>query len=228
MTSDKAIIFDSSTLISFSMNGLFPELKELKKIFDGHFIVTKEVREETVEKPLTVKRFELEALRMQELLNEGVIEGPACLGIKDKEISDITNKILSQANSMLYSEKRDVEIIGKGEASCLALGKILNDRKIKNVLAVDERTTRILGENPEGLVKLLESKIHTKIKMNRGNFDFAKGIKFIRSSELIYVAYKKGLINLKKEQALDALLYALKFKGCAISDDEIEEIKRMK
>ncbi len=228
MVSEKAIIFDSSTLISFSMNGLFQELRGLKEMFNGHFIVTKEVKEETIEKPITIKRFELEALRMQELLSEGVLEDPSCLGIKDKEISALTNKILSQANSLLYSEKRDVEIIGKGEASCLALGRILNDKKIKNIVAVDERTTRILGESPEDLVKLLESKMHTRIKMNKKDFDFVKGLKFVRSSELIYVAYKKGIIKLKKELALDALLYALKFKGCAISDEEIEEIKGLK
>jgi len=228
MAPKKVIIFDSSTLISCSMNGLFQELRDLKKIFNGNFIITKEVREEVIDKPLTTKRFELEALRMQELLEEGVFENPSCLGIKEKEVSDLTQKILSQANELFYSEKREVQIIGSGEASCLALGKMLLERKIKSVIAVDERTTRVLGEKPENLVKILQDRIHTKIKMNKQNLDFLKGARFIRSAELIYVAYKKGLIKLKKEQALDALLYALKFKGCAISDEEIEEIKRMK
>ena len=36
----KAIIFDSSTLISLSMNGLLPELKGLKNVFNGSFIIT--------------------------------------------------------------------------------------------------------------------------------------------------------------------------------------------
>lgn len=224
----KAIIFDSSTLISFSMNGLFQEIRDLKNVFGGKFIITKEVREEVIDKPLNTKRFELEALRMQELLEEGVLEMPSALEIKEKEVSALTQKILNEANELFYSEKREVELIGKGEASCLALSKILNNKKIKNIIAVDERTTRVLGESPENLVNLLQNKLHTKIKMNKRNLDFVKGFKFIRSSELIYVAYKKGLIKIKKEQALDALLYALKFKGCAISDEEIEEIKRMR
>jgi len=228
MTQEKAVIFDSSTLISFSMNGLFQEIRDLKRIFRGRFIIAKEVREEIIDKPLTTKRFELEALRMQELLEEGILEMPSCLGIKDSQVSERTQEILREANNLFYSEKREVEIIGKGEASCLALGKILSEKKIKNIIAVDERTTRVLGESPENLVKLLENKLHTRIKMNKRSLDFVKGFKFIRSTELIYIAYKKGLITIRKGQVLDALLYALKFKGCAISDEEIEEIKRMK
>jgi len=224
----KVIIFDSSTLISFSMNGLFQEIRDLKKYFNGNFIIPKEVREEVIDKPLNTKRFELEALEMQNLLEEGILEDPSCLGIKEKEVSSLAQKILNQANELFYSEKRGVELIGKGEASCLALSKILNGKEIKNVIAIDERTTRVLGENPENLVNLLQNRLHTRIKMNSKNLDFAKGFNFIRSTELIYVAYKKGLINIKKEQVLDALLYALKFKGCAISDEEIEEIKRIK
>jgi len=40
------------------------------------------------------------------------------------------------------------------------------------------------------------------------------------------MAYKKQLIRLKDPQALDALLWAMKFKGCSISGREIDEIKR--
>jgi len=225
---EKALLFDSSTLISFSMNGLFQEIRELKKAFNGRFVITKEVKEEIIDKPLTSKRFELEALNMQELLEDGVLEMPSSLGIKESIVSEKTQKMLREANDLFYSEKRNVELIGKGEASCLALSKILTEKKIENIIVVDERTTRVLGESPENLIKLLQNKLHTGIRMNKKSMEFVKGFKFIRSTELIYVAYKKGLIKVKKPQILDAMLYALKFKGCAISDEEIEEIKGIK
>ena len=38
---------------------------------------------------------------------------------------------------------------------------------------------------------------------------------------------QKGLVNLSDGNVLDALLYAVKFKGCSISDDEIREIKKL-
>ena len=85
----------------------------------------------------------------------------------------------------------------------------------------------MLGEKPENLKKLMERRLHSKIITKKENYKFFKNFKFIRSTELIYVAYKKKLVRFKKGPVLDALLYALKFKGAAISGDEIREIKRI-
>ena len=46
----KIIIFDASTLITLVMNGLTEELRSLKKIFNGKFIITNEVKYEIVDK----------------------------------------------------------------------------------------------------------------------------------------------------------------------------------
>lgn len=229
----KAIIFDSSTLISLAMSALLPELKELKKIFKGKFIITNGVKKEIIDKPLTIKRFELEALKLKELLDEKILEMSSSLGINDEEILKKANEFLSTANNIfvgqVHGEKspKTIHIIDLGEASCLALSRILTEKRVKNVIAVDERTTRMLGERPENLQKLLERKLRSKITLKKENFEFFKGFKFIRSAELVYIAYKKGLVRLKNHVVLDALLYGVKFKGCAISGDEIREIKRI-
>ncbi|RLG12447.1 hypothetical protein DRN73_02565 [Candidatus Pacearchaeota archaeon] len=223
------IIFDASSLISLSMNGLFDEIRKLKKIFQGKFIIPKEVKYEVIDRPLNVKRFELEALRIKELLDDRVLEMPDSLGIKNEEISKLKDKMLKIANSMFEGNKKDIKIIQDGETACLALSRMLFDKKIPHVIAVDERTTRMLGEKPENLEKLLTKKLSTRVKLKKKNFKYFRGFRFIRSTELIYVAWKKGLIDLKDgKTVLDALLWALKFKGCAISGDEIKEIKAMK
>ena len=223
----KAIIFDSSTLITFAMNGLLNELRGLKRIFKGSFVITKDVKRETIDKPLTIKRFEFEALKIKQLLDEGVLEMSSSLGVDDAELSRKTNEVLEIANNTFAGGGKNIHIIDAGEASCLALSKILENRKIKNVISVDERTTRMLGERPENLKKLLQKKLHTSITSKKGNYGYFTGFRFIRSSELAYVAYKKGLVRLKNGPVLDALLYAVKFKGCSISDAEINEIKKM-
>lgn len=225
MKMKKAIIFDSSTLISFSMNGLLPELKALKEIFDGSFIITSDVKREIIDKPLTIKRFELEALRLNQLLDEKVLEMPVSLKINQKDVSKKTEEIKNLANTTFFGRGRDIKLIDSGEASCLALSEMLTQKEIKNVIAIDERTMRMLVENPENLKKLFQSKLHTKITSKKENYKFFKGFKFIRSSELVYVMYKKGVAKLKNGLLLDALLWAVKFKGCAISGDEIREIK---
>lgn len=223
----KALIFDSGTLISFTMTGLVPELRELKKIFNGKFIITSQVKKEVIDKPIGIKRFELEAMKIQQLLDEKILELPNSLGIKDSEIEAETNNILEIANNTLSTKKGPVKIIHFGEASCLALSKILTQKKIENLIAVDERTTRILSEKPENLVKIMGKKLHMQVNTKKENYKFFKGFRFVRSTELMYVAYKKGVVRFKKGDVLDALLYALKFKGAAISGDEIREIKRM-
>ena len=225
----KAIIFDSGTLISLSMNGLLGELRYLKKIFKGQFLITEDVKREVVDKPLTIKRFELEALKIKQLLDDGILKMPDSLDIKKGKLLEKTNEIKDLANGTFFGKGKEIHIIDSGEASCLALSKLLTERKIQNVIAVDERTTRLLGEKPDNIRNLLEKKLHTNIISNKENYKYFKGFKFIRSTELMYVAYKKGLLEIKDgEIVLDALLYALMFKGCSISSDEIREIKRLK
>jgi len=227
MTPQKAILFDASTLITFAMNGLIPELRELKKVFKGKFIITQEVKHEIIDKPIAIKRFELEALKLKALLDEKILEMPSSLGVGDGIISSKTKEFMTSANNLFFGRGQMIHLIDSGEASCLALGRLLDEKKIQNVLAVDERTTRMLVEKPQNLGKLLQKKLHTKVEHKGGDFKMFKGFKIIRSAELVYIVHKKNLARLKGNMVLDALLWAVKFKGCSITGDEINEIKRI-
>ncbi len=225
----KAIIFDASTLISMSMNGLLRNLERLKEEFNGKFIITKEVKDETIDRPMKTKRFELEALRVKELLDSNVLEMPESLGIDSSVISKKAKEMINMANEMFVSHKKEIKLIHLGEASCLALGKLLDKKDVSYLIALDERTARMLCEKPNNLEKLLTKKMHTKVKLRKKHFDYFKDFKIIRSTELMYVAWKKNLFEIQDGKILlDAILYALKFKGCAISKEEIKEIKGLK
>jgi len=221
----KALIFDSSSLINLTMNGLIEILIELKKIFNGKLIITQHVKYETIDRQSSIRKYELGSLQIKKLLDTNILEMPSSLGIQEQEIKETTKEILSKVNSSYYA-KEFMHIIDEGEASCLATSLIANKKKIENLIVIDERTTRMIVENPENLRKLFESKLHSRIILQE-NFDYLKNTKFIRSAELLFVAYKKGLIKLGKENVLQALLYASKYKGCAISEEEIREIEKM-
>jgi hypothetical protein len=223
----KAIIFDAGTIINFSMNSLLDLFGDLKKIFNGNFIITEDVEEEVVRRPLRVKKFELSALRVRQMIKNKILELPVSIGIEREEIERRTREFLDIANRTFIARDRYIHLIDLGESSCLAISEILSRKGIQNVIAMDERTTRMLCENPENLRKLLESKLHTKIKAKKQNyFEFEK-FKIIRSTELAYIAYKNNLVNFGNGTLLDALLYAVKYKGCSVSIDEIEQLKRM-
>ncbi len=229
MAKEKVIIFDAGTLISLSMNGLLYVLKNLKKNFDGHFLITDEVRREIIDIPIQTKRYELEALRVKELYDEKILESPSIYGIDGKTLSNKSREVMEMTNSFFKSHKRQLKILHSGESSCIALSKMLRDKGIDNIIASDERTLRVMIEKPENLRDLLEKKLHTKIDIKASSFGYFKDFKIIRSAEILYVAWKKNLVELHDgKSVLDALLYAVKFKGCAISFEEIEEIKRIK
>jgi hypothetical protein len=227
-TTKKVLIFDSGALISLTMNGISYILRGLKEHFSGKFVITKDVRREVIEVPLKIKRFELEALKVKQLLDDGVLEMSSSLGISDGEIETLHNKLLDIANSTFSGQGKDIHILDDGEASCLALSKILADKGISSVIGIDERTTRLLVEKPENLKSIFEERLNTSIRMNSEKAKTFRGFKLIRSAEISYVAYKEGLFQVKGPEVLDAVLYALKFKGAAISSDEIEQIKRLK
>jgi hypothetical protein len=223
---EKYLVFDASSLISLAMNGLLTELRELKKIFNGKFLIPREVKIEIIERPIKIKRFELEALQLNELIKENILELPYSIGIQDSEISIETQKFLELANSSFHEKnKKEIHLIDLGETACLVLSKILKEKGKENVLVIDERTTRMLVEKPENLKKLLQKKLHKEIKIKKENLKKFKGFKIIRSTELIYIAYKNNLMKIKDKRVLDAALYSLKYKGCAISTNEIEKIK---
>lgn len=220
----KAIVFDSGTIINFAMNGMTDLLRQLKAEFKGRFFITEDVKYEIIDRPLKIRRFELEALMINKLLEDKVIELPYDVVDKNK-LQAKTNEINDLLNHTYFARGEFMKIMDKGEVSAVALCLLLAEKGIKNVLAVDERTTRMMCEMPHNLLKIFQDKLHTGVEMKREN-PFLNEIKVIRSSELMYIAYKKGLVKLKNH-VLEALLYAVKFKGCSISFEEIDRMKNL-
>lgn len=219
----KYLIFDSGPIISFTMNGLLDVFEKLKKIFPGEFIITPQVKRELVDKPLRIKRYELEALKVQDLIERGILKMSSTI-VPNNLLEKETFRILGIANNSFQANER-INLIQTGEASCLAFANLC---KCENVIVIDERTTRMLTESPENLKNIMENKLHTKIKVSQDNLKRLRDFKFIRSPELAYIAYTKNLFTLKEDKTLlDAILYGLKFKGAAISSDEIERMKRL-
>lgn len=219
----KALIFDSSSIITLALNNMLSLLVSLKRRFRGRFFITSAVKQEVIDKPLNIKRFELEALMISNILKSKILELPPV--DMDKETEDI----FERANHIFKADDEWINITHHGEASCFALCNLLRDKGYDVTIVIDERTMRMLCENPRNLQKLLEKKLHRPITMKEENLSSFKGFNIIRSTELYFVAYKKNLINLPvpPDRAIDALLYAAKYKGCSISAIEIEEAKKL-
>lgn len=223
----KILIFDSGPLINLSMNGLLYILEELKKNFDGKFIITESVKQEVLDRPMGIMRFEFGALQIENLIKNKVLEMPSSIGISEEKIKQKTREIINIANHLLQIRGQWLDLVSEAEISCLALSSELKEKNIENIIAIDERTTRLLCENPQNLEKTISERMHEKVKMTAKNLEIFQQFRFIRSSEIAYVAYKKGIVKISGKKVLEAILYATKFKGAAISFEEIDELKKL-
>ncbi len=226
----KAIVFDTSSIITLSLNNLLYLLPELKHRFKGQFFITKDVKREIIDKPLKSKKFKLEALQIHQLILDNTLE------IYGQQIEKQTQHILNICNNLFKGKNHFIHLVDKAEVEALALANLLRATYI-----VDERTMRMLIEAPLELKKILERKLHTKITINNNNLKQLQkeiNVNIIRSTELVTAAYSLSLLNnltkhdhlinlnLKRE-VLDGLLWGLKLNGCSISRKEIDQIEEI-
>lgn len=210
------VVCDSSSIISISENcllGLLPK-------FRTEFVVPKGVEKEIVDKPLRVNEFEFKALRLKEAIKDGLISVLDVPGVSER-----ANQILAEANSLFQPR---VKILHEGEAECLALLELIGGK----TLMIDERTTRLLIEDPLSLGNFIQHRTSFKVRMNEElALDFSErfsNVNVIRSTELVAVAYERGFLDKFGDgHLLHASLYALKFAGCAIAKKEIDEYLRL-
>jgi predicted nucleic acid-binding protein len=222
----KFLIFDAGPIISLAMNGLLDLIENLKKDFNGEFILTPSVKKEVIDNPMKLKKFKLEALKVSSLLEKGIFKLSKDYVSNDKLEAE-TQRIIFSTNSIIRSTKTNekMKILHQGEASCLAFANLCNGNSL---IVIDERTTRVLFESPQSLLGLMEKKLHINLTANFSDMNKLGDFNFIRSSELVFVAYKKGLIDIGKgKDVIDGLMYALKYRGTAISSRDIDVMKRM-
>lgn len=221
----KKIVFDSGTIISIVTNDLLSVLSELKMLSKCEFYISPHVKKEIVDTPLRGKKFKLEAIQVRSFLEKNNVKVYMSDGLRRK-----AKYLLELANNIFMSKGTYIKVLHIGEIESLALAKELNA-----VLAVDERTMRVLIEHPENLAEHLHRKLHTEVKINKDNLrrlkEEVKGVKIVRSTEIMTVAYEKGLFKKYdgvdkhfKRELLDGILWGLKLKGCSISGDEIKDI----
>lgn len=217
----KFAIFDAGPLISLTLSGMLGILEKMKGK-DIEFIITPQVKKEVVERAMTIKKYKLEAVKIANIIEKGILSESSNF-IKDEVLAKETINSMNLSRQVISAGSEKINLIQEGEASCLAFSKLC---KSENIIVIDERTTRLISESVESLKEVMEKKLHIKLQINKKGLEYFKSFMYIRSSELVFMAFKNGLIELKRDrETLDALLYSLKFRGAAISSREIEEMK---
>lgn len=225
----KSLIFDAGPIITFTTNNLLFLLDGLKQKFKGQFIVVGGVKRELIDKPLQTRRFKLEALQVQSLIEKEILSV-----MEDEKVRAYANKLLDVANNILFAHNHPITIVQRGEIESLACALLYK----ADAVVADERVTRTLIENPEGLQKLMEKRLHQPLKLNRAMLhefqEQTRHIKIIRSIELITMAFELGLMNdlivgipNARRELLESALWGAKMNGCSVSEEEINKIIKL-
>lgn len=225
---EKVLFFDTGPIISLVMSRMIWILPELKKQYGGRFYITPAVRRELVERPINVRRFKFEALQVMKLIDEGVLE------FYENVPQHFSDKLVRIANSAFSTNRKNIDIIQSGEIESLACALEVG----ADAVVMDERTLRLLVENSGEMASLLERRFKKQVFSNIDKLkQFAEEIgpvKFIRSIELVAVAYKMGLFDKYKPKLrngkrilVDSILWAVKYNGCAVTDFEVESLEEV-
>jgi len=229
----RCLVFDAGPIISLTMNDLLWLLEQLKSRFRGQFYISKAVKEELVDRPFNTKKFKFEALKVLQYLSKDVLRV-----VDNERIKQKAEYLLELANHCFRARDQYITIVHQGEMEALAVALLLK----AEAFVVDERTTRYLIDKPEQLGKRMEQKLHTHVETDRQNLQRFKeevdGLRVIRSIELVTIAYEMGLLDLyitEKEEKLmpdirkdllESALWTVKLNGCAVSEDEINDIMK--
>lgn len=217
------ILCDSSTLISLSDTCLIKVLPFLRE-HGGKFLIPQSVQQEIVSTPLHIKRYAFSAVRLQKAIDDHDLE------VIEPD-QNLLQKLVNSANNVFSVRGRALQILHAGEAACVA-----SYAKYKcSALAIDEKTTKLLIEDPEKLRERIAQEYGAKVALNtKALAEFTNatlGIQILRSSDLVAVAGKLGYFapfRSRKEDALHSAIYAIKNAGCSLSESEVQEYQQMK
>jgi len=134
-------------------------LHRLQQSLEAEFIVSKSVVEEIVEKPMHIKRFELNAVRVKKAIDDGWLKSIEM----NHGLAAWTNKVMDVSNNCFFLNRKPIKIIHRGEAETLALMKELNAK----TLVIDERTARMLIENPTRMKASIQQRLGKPITINK-------------------------------------------------------------
>jgi hypothetical protein len=221
-----SILLDSGPVISLTTNNLLWLIEPLQKLAKRPFAITDTVKRELVDRPLATKKFKFEALQVERLIEQNQL-----MVIDKPEFKGAALRLLELANNVFWARGAPVRIVQLGEMETLAAAIGLGSNKA----VVDERITRTLLESPGQLRQLMENRLNTKVRVDQKRLDdflaMTRHVELIRSAELVTIAFEKGLLNdyvvkvpKAKRELLESVLWGVKLNGCAISEQEINEL----
>ena len=212
------VVLDAGPLINLSNNCLLGILDYVP----AEFHITPAVYREVYAHPKTKRMYAWSATLINEFLGKRV--KVTSLSARDLSLVEHLDRVL---NSVFFSHRGPIRILQRGELESVVLAE-----RLDGVVMMDERTMRLVIEDVEALRRRLSRKIHGWVKVDERRLEeareYIRDLFVVRSVDIVAYAYEKGYFHAFKDpkEALRSALYALKYGGCAVSEEEIESYVR--
>lgn len=220
------LLFDSGPIITLTLTNALHILRTLKQKHNVRLAITEAVCREIVDNPFETKQFKFEAFQVQHLIDEKILE---VINVKQFEIK--TQQLLNIGNNLFSVHGNDLTLLQYGEIETI-IAALENNA---DAIIVDERVTLTLLDNPADMQRIIQRRLHSPVLLNKQSLiafkQQTKGLRAIRSAELLVIAYEQGLFDEylqntpeKSKELLEAILWRAKLNGCALTDEEINQL----
>ena len=213
MSGDTVFSLDTGTIITLLTSRLIHVLDRIKTKHTVRFTITPYVYEELVNKPASIKKYQLESLEVKMLIEKGVLE---LQNVSKQRV----NQAEKRADQIIEVDGQPIDLVQKAEVSCLVTG---------NPTLMDERTLRLICEDSEELLQVMTIRKRKAVGLNKNALQafqaYVNCPPIFRSVELITWAIMNGhLSDYKLDNptfAIESMLWSCKHNGAAVSNEEV-------
>ncbi len=229
------LVFDAGPVIAFTLTGVLEDLIHYAKREELSFHVPRAVERELIDHPLRTQKYAFEAYHVLNAFSQGVFHLDASGRLHEQAVS-----LLQLANSLFMAKGSWLRIVSLAEMSV-----IVHALERDAIAVIDERTARMLVEQPRSLAQWMSRKLHTGVRIHEERLRVWKNairrVRIIRSVDIAYALAEqhvfdhylprpellashgrvKHLHTLSYPSLVEALLWSLKLHGCSVSEREI-------
>jgi len=220
------IVCDSSSLISLADTCNIGALAFLREKAGWKFAISPMVREEIIGVPSKIKALEYSAVRIRKMVDDGIVTVESAPALAAR-----TSQVMDAANRLYLVGGKPLKVLHEGEAESIALLSFSGAK----ALLIDEKTTRLIIEDPLKLKEMTEGEYAEKLVLDLAAHEKFRALfpqtAIIRSSEILATAARRGYFKnfgAYEEEAFHSSIYALRAAGCSLAGDELQEYGEMK
>ncbi len=229
------LVFDAGPIIALTLTGLLDEVARVAERSGVQYRVPRPVERELIDHPLETRKYAFEAYRVIQYFERGIFRLESSHRLRRQAVS-----LLNLANSLFKAHGEWLRIVSLAEIAVL-----VHALEHDAIAVIDERSARMLVEQPRHLAEWMSRKLHTRVTLDSDHLrvwkNALRGLRIVRSVDLVFslalegylehyvphhdLLIKRGMQHahaFSQRHVVESALWGLKLNGCSVGRGEIE------